>query len=271
MDKDIQSIKIGEIIKQKRGSALPRFAVRLIEKLIHQDEINHILSSFGHLKGLEFVKALMKYFDVHSDWVNPENLPESGRCIFVCNHPLGAYDGITISHLVGSRYKDVRYVVNDLLYHLEPLRPIFIPVNKFGRQSRESVKMLEDALRSDIPLVSFPAGICSRKIDGKIQDLPWAKSFVRQAVEYNRPVVPLFFDGKNSQFFYNLECLRKRLGIKFNIGTVLLPKEMFGVKHKKFDVYVGKPILPEELSSYGDTPGEIAEALRKLVYTLKKN
>lgn len=270
MQEDIQSIQIGEIIKQKSGKAAPRMVVRLLEKLIHQDEINHILSAYGHLSGLDFVQALMNYFDVKSEWVYPDNLPESGRCIFVCNHPLGAYDGITISHLVGSHYGDVRYVVNDLLYHLRPLRPIFIPVNKFGRQSRESVRMLDQTLQSDIPLVSFPAGICSRKIDGKIQDLPWAKSFVQQAIEYDRPIVPLFFDGKNSNLFYSLEVVRKRLGIRWNLGMALLPHEMFGVKHKRFDVYVGHPISPEQLSNYGDSPKEIAEAIRKLVYTLKK-
>ncbi|MFC4666801.1 1-acyl-sn-glycerol-3-phosphate acyltransferase [Falsiporphyromonas endometrii] len=270
MKEDVQSIHIGEIIRQKSGKTAPRVVVRLLEKLIHQDEINYILSNYGHLSGLAFVKALMSYFDVRSEWINPQNLPDSGRCIFVCNHPLGAYDGITISHLVGTHYGDVRYVVNDLLYNLEPLRPIFIPVNKFGRQSKDSVRMLDQTLQSNIPLVSFPAGICSRKIDGKIQDLPWAKSFVKQAIEYDRPIVPLFFDGKNSNLFYNIELVRKWFGIKLNVGMALLPHEMFGVKHKRFDVYVGKPIMPCEIDSYGKTPKEIAQAIRKLVYTLKK-
>ena len=268
--REIQTIDIGSVITAKSGKAWPRFVVRLIEKLIHQQEINRMLTTYGHLEGAEFMSALVEDFHVSISWANPQDLPETGRCIFVCNHPLGAFDGIGISHLIHKQYGEVRYIVNDLLYFLKPLRPIFLPVNKFGRQSRDLVEMLDEAMLSDRPIVSFPAGICSRWIDGKIQDLPWAKSFVQQSLRYNRPIVPLFFVGQNSKLFYRIERWRTRLGVKFNIGTALLPHEMFKVRGKSFRLLVGKAISPQELRRDPRPAIEIAQDLRRQVYQLGK-
>lgn len=265
-----QLVDIGAVIASKSGRPWPRPIVWTIERLIHQNEINTILSRYGHLRGAAFMAALVDYFSVSVSWHNPADLPQSSRCIFVCNHPLGAFDGICISHLIHNRYGNVRYIVNDLLYHLEPLRPIFLPVNKFGRQARESVEMLDEAMQSDLPVVTFPAGICSRLIDGRIQDLPWAKSFVQQSIRYNRPIVPLFFSGRNSRSFYRIERWRKALGIRFNLGTALLPHEMFGVRGKSFEIFVGKPITPEELSRDKRPAIEIAQDIRRRVYMLDR-
>ena len=264
-----QHIHIGEIIQRLSGRKLPQPLIRLLERLIHQDEINDILDRYGHLEGVDFMTALVGYFHVDIDWNGADRLPSDKRGLFVSNHPLGGLDGICLSHLIGSHYdSDVRYIVNDILFHLRPLRKIFVPVNTRGRQKRESIDRLQEALESDLPVITFPAGFCSRLIEGKVQDTPWKKSFVRQAYASKRDIVPLFFDGLNSKRFYRIERLRQLLGLKFNIGMALLPDEMFRSKGRRFRVFTGRPIPWQSLAPAPRDTAEQALHIRSLVYDL---
>lgn len=267
-----QQIHIGKIIEKKRGHALPRPITRILEKLIHEKELNYILDRYGHLEGVDFMTALVeKHFKVKIQWEREELLPDNGRCLFVSNHPLGGLDGICLSHLIGQHYQsEVRYIVNDILFNLKPLRKIFVPVNTRGKQKRENINQLYEAFQSNFPVITFPAGFCSRLIDGNIQDTPWKKSFVQLAHKYERDIVPLFFDGLNSKRFYKIEQIRKKLGIKFNIGTALLPDEMFRSKGQSFRVFVGEPIPWQTLSPEDKGVNHVAR-IRSSVYALKPN
>ena len=94
------AINIGRVLREKAGKHLPRPVVAFLERLIHQREINDILYRYGHLAGKDFLEALVKEFQLDIDWVHAERLPESGRCIFVSNHPLGGLDGISLSYML---------------------------------------------------------------------------------------------------------------------------------------------------------------------------
>ena len=170
------AIHVGEVIEEKVHRRLPTPILRTLERVIHQREINDILYRYSHLEGMDFLEALVGEFRLDLDWVHPERLPEHGRCIFASNHPLGGMDGIAISYMLGHRYGDVRYMVNDMLYHLKPLQPVFLPLNKHGAQGKEAVALLQEAMQSEVPIGTFPAGFCSRVYDGKIQDQIWRKT-----------------------------------------------------------------------------------------------
>ncbi len=89
---------------------------------------------------------------------------------------LGGLDGICLSAVIGEKFdKKIKYVVNDVLYFIKNLQPIFLPVNKYGKQSKESTATINDAYNSDDQIITFPAGLCSRKEKGKIIDLPGRK------------------------------------------------------------------------------------------------
>ena len=113
----------------------------------------------------------------------------------------------------------------------------------------------------------FPAGLCSRKINGVIRDLPWKKTFISKSVETHRDVVPIHFSGQNSNFFYNLANVCKALGIKFNIAMLFLVDEMYKNVHKSFDVHIGKPI-PWETFDKSRTPAQWAQYVQDIVYQL---
>ncbi len=265
-----QTIDIGQVVAKKFKKQLPRFVVRALEKLIRQDEINDFLMKYGHLDGVNFAHQLVNRFQIKLDLLHEDRLPNNPRALFICNHPLGAMDGICLASIISKHYgTSVRYIVNDMLLFLKPLRDIFVPVNTLSGQSRESVLKINEALATDFPVLTFPAGMCSRKINGEITDLPWKKSFVNQAIRSRRDIVPLYFHGYNSSFFYNIEKFRKAIGINFNIGTALLPREMFATQDKHFTIVVGDPVSYQQLKESNQSADELAQLLRNKVYNLR--
>ena len=222
--------------------AIPRFVVRYLKRIIHQDEINKFLDEHGDKQGVEFITEILKMMNVTYTVEGLENIDHSGRYLFASNHPLGGLDGIILIHSLGQKFPEVKFPVNDLLMHITQLHTVFIPVNKHGAQSSQNARMLEDAYASSTQILYFPAGLCSRKQNGKIEDLEWKKSFITKAIQHQRNIVPVFFSGKNSRFFYNLAKFRKSLGIKANIEMLYLVDEMFKQKGKSITVRIGKPI-----------------------------
>ena len=271
-DKTNLRVDVRSVIKSKNPDLLryiPGFIINWVERLICQDEINNILDKYGNLKGVPFATATLRELNATYSVSGIDKIANNGRYIIVSNHPLGGFDGMILMDIFGNYYNNkIRFVVNDLLSAVEPLKPIFLPVNKFGKQSVEIAEKIHQEYASDNQIITFPAGLCSRLINGRIIDLEWKKSFVNQAIKYKRDIIPIYFDGKNSNFFYRFANIRKKLGIKFNYELILLPREMFKQRGGKFNIYIGDPIHCEELAHNG-TPAEWTAKIRKTVYSLK--
>lgn len=266
-------LDVGELVKSKLprySKYIPNFVINGLAKIVCQDELNEILKEHGHKEGVEFAQGVIDYLNVSITVEGAENLPEpgSGRFIFVSNHPLGGLDGLAIITLMGNRYNgNIKFLVNDLLMAVKPLRCLFLPINKFGQQSRNAASQIDESYSSDCQMLTFPAGLCSRlHDDGTISDLAWQKSFVAKAVEYGRDVVPMYFEGQNSSFFYRLARIRKRLKLKFNIEMMFLPREMVKSRGKHFVLKVGSPI-PHSTLNTGSLVKEAAR-IRELTYGL---
>ena len=269
-----KTIDVRQILRGKMGAKakyVPGFIVKWLERILHQDEVNEFLWDNRDRTGVEWLESCLKYLDTTLDIVGEENLPpkDDGRLYtFVSNHPLGGQDGVALGAILGRHYGgNFRYLVNDLLMNLPGLAPLCIPINKTGRQSRNFPAMVEAGFRGDNHILMFPAGICSRRIDGTIHDLPWKKTFISKSVETHRDVVPIHFGGRNSDFFYNLADTCKRLGIKFNIAMLYLADEMYKNRHKTFRVAIGKPI-PWQTFDKSKTPMEWAKYVQDIVYKL---
>jgi len=174
MENEQLLIDIEKIIKSKSpflAKILPKFVIRYIKRIIHVDEVNNILTNYGHEKGVDFVNATLNDLNVSYTIKGIENIDNSldSRFIFASNHPLGALDGLVLMSAIGKHFNNnVKFVVNDILMNLKPLEPIFVPVNKHGRQTVDYMKQTNDAYSSDSQILYFPAGLCSRKIKGKI-------------------------------------------------------------------------------------------------------
>ncbi len=259
--------------KSKRlAKFAPKFLINWLKRTIHQDELNYLLSKYAHCQGVEFSKNSLADYNIKCNikYVNKDSISKQGRYIFVSNHPLGGLDGVTLIAHFGELFGNIKFVVNDLLMHLPVYKDIFVPVNKLGSMSKEYAELINKAYSSDAQILYFPAGLCSRLIDGKVQDLDWKPNFIKQAKKYNRQIVPIHFSGRNSNFFYRLAKIRKFLGIKFNIEMLFLPDEMFRQKNATFDVIVGEPIKVEMLDNTKSLK-ELSAWVREKCYSLKKN
>lgn len=253
----------------RKGKLIPHFAVLPFEKLVHQDELNGLLAALYPRRGEDFCRGVLDELDIKVSVGNPDNLPADGRAIFVCNHPLGGVDGMSVIAFLNSYYGcRIGVVVNDLLTAIEPLSDIFLPVNKFGGQHRECVHAMEEALEGDDPILFFPAGLVSRmRRDGSIHDLEWKKSFITKAIQYHRPLVPLYFDGRNTDFFYRAGYWRRRLRMRTNFEQLLLPREVFLSRGSSYRIIVGKPVPWQSLRG-GTHAGAEAVDLCNRVYCL---
>ncbi len=268
-------INVGEVLRQRiprYWRFIPRGLVRWLERTVCQDELNRLLRDNFPRRDADFCRGVLDDLGVTVNFHNLDNLPpkEQTRVLFVSNHPLGGLDGMALIDFVRTYYGVApRFIVNDLLNAVEPLSDTFIPVNKHGAQSREAILRLDDAFASDAPLLMFPAGLVSRRgKKGVVADLEWQKMFVAKARQYGRDIIPLHFYGENSSFFYKFAKFRRRIGLKFNIEMIYLPREVFRSKGKTFDVVVGKPIPHASLDDM--LPARKAQQIRQMVYDLEK-
>ena len=268
---EVLQIDIEKILAAKAGKKaryVPGFLVSYLKKIVHQDEVNAFLRDNNDKRGLDFVNSFMEYFNNTFEVNGLENLPKEGLCTFVSNHPLGAQDGLGLACLLGPHYQGrIKFLVNDLLMNIPHLAEFWVPINKTGRQARNFPQQVNAAFESDNHIVMFPAGLCSRKTKGVVRDLEWKKTFITKSVQAKRDVVPIHFEGENSEFFYRLANINRMLGIKFNIAMLYLSDEMFKNRDKKFKVTIGKPI-PWQTFDKSKTPTEWAQYVKEIVYTL---
>lgn len=273
MNQEPQILDLDKVLKEKAPkiyNKIPRFVINYLKRKIHLNELNEILTIYADKQGVDFMEAVVGYFNLELNVFGEENIRKDARYIFVSNHPLGGLDGICLSAIIGRRFDNkIKYVVNDVLYFIKNLQSIFLPVNKYGRQSKLATTTLNEAYNSTDQIVTFPAGLCSRRVKGKVVDLDWQKNFILKAIESKRDVVPVYFEGENSKFFYRFANLRKRLGIRFNIELILLPDEMFKNKNQRFSVIFGEPIPYTHFDS-SKSPSEWAEYVKEKSYNLEK-
>jgi len=268
--KSFQPIDIRNVVRGKNpkiAKKIPGFVYNYFSKILHLKEWNEFLKLHGDLTGAEFVDAFLKSHNIQYEFIGTENIPGDQKFIFVSNHPLGGADGGIILKFMNENLGVSKCLTNDFLMELTPLSNWFIPINKLGGQSRNSIDRIEQLYLSDDQILIFPAGLCSRKIKGKIVDLQWQKHFIQKAVQYKIDIIPIFFEGRNSNFFYNLANIRKFLKIKFNIEMIYLVDELFKHENHTFKIYFGKPI-PYTTFDHFKKPIDWAKEVKRIAYQI---
>jgi 1-acyl-sn-glycerol-3-phosphate acyltransferase len=270
-DNSLFLIDIEEILRTKAPryyKYIPKFFISYLKKIIHQKEINTFLHNAKDRTGVDFLQAVLDFLDTKIEIRGNENLPDRGLYTFVSNHPLGGQDGVALGYILGRRYNGkIKYIVNDLLMSLHGLAPLCIPINKTGKQAKDFPIAVEKGFQSDDQLIMFPAGICSRRHKGIIKDPEWKKTFIVKSVQTQRDIIPVYFSGHNSNFFYHLANVTKALGVKLNIAMLYLSDEMFKNRHKTFIITFGKPI-PWQTFNKSKTPIQWAQYVKDIVYNL---
>jgi len=262
-------IDVKEVFRKKNPALVkitPEFVFSFMKRLIHEDEVNRIIYDYRDRYGLDFVRSILEDMKVTYSMEGIENVPVNGRYIFASNHPLGGFDGLTLMDAIGTVFPDIRFIVNDILLNLKNFEPVFVPVNKHGRQSSDYARKIEETYQSDAQVLYFPAGLCSRKINGQITDPKWNKNFIQKAIQYERDVIPVFFEGRNSNFFYNLANFRKKLKIKANLEMIFLVNEFFKQKGRHLQLKFGEPV---SYATFDKDYNRWADFIREKVYSMQ--
>lgn len=269
-NRELVQVNVEKIVASKSGKFahyIPKFVINYLRKIVHEDEINDVLQrSYNKYYGSDFADFLLEDFGVTYTIKHEERIPQTGKLIVVSNHPLGGFDGIVLISIISKYLKNIKFPVNDLLMHIPNLQSLFVPINKTGNNNINLAKSFEEIFNKEHTILYFPSGLCSRKINGKIVDLPWKKTFVSKAKQYGYDILPLRFEGRNSNFFYNLANIRKKIGIKFNIEMLYLADEFFKQKNAHFNIIVGNVIANKHLYESDDL--KMANKIRELVYQL---
>ena len=267
-------INVDELLRTKAPKAyrfIPRFMINYVKRTVHEDELNKFLNEHEDTRGIAFVDAALEGMGVKVLIEGIENIPKQGGYIFAANHPLGGLDGLAIISSIAKVRTDIKFFVNELLLAIKHLDTILVPVNINGNSTRPMLELVDSVYRSDYAIPIFPAGLVSRRqADKTIKDLRWKKSFITKAKYYQKDIIPIWVEGRNSNFFYNFARWRKRLGIKVNIEMFFLPDEMFSQKNKRIVVYFGKPV-PFTIFMESANDARMAVMFQDELYRKKEN
>jgi len=268
-----QEIDVGKVLKDKNPRLYrfaPKFFIKKLKSLVHEEEINEILSKLENKEGLEFIKDALALLNINSQSSGFEKIPKKEGIIIVANHPLGGLDGVALIKEIGKHRTDIQFLVNDILTKIDAFKTLFVPVNKHGVNSRENLNRIDELYQSDKCIVLFPAGMVSRKEKKIIKDLDWKKSFITKVKKHNKPIYPIFISGKNSKRFYRTANIRKNIGLKTNLEMMLLADEMFKQSGSTITFTMGNPIQPNTFTK-DKTNHEWAQLIKKHVYQLEIN
>ncbi len=267
---DLQGVlraKLGE----RRMRLIPRWLIGALERMLCVPQMNDLLRATYPAVGGDFARRVLEELEIDVEVQGREILPPrtQRRVMLVSNHPLGGVEGMALIQLMSEHFGGRVYVmVNDILMAIEPLREVFLPINKHGQQAGDTVRRVDEVMASDNPVLIFPAGLVSRLQPGiGIHDLPWRPTFVNQALRSGRSIVPVFCGGRNSMFFYRIARLREKAGLRLNLVIMRLPREVFRQQGRKLSVVVGETIEPGRLSG-GVSARETAAKICDTVYRL---
>lgn len=265
------TISIDELLREyhpRLGRILPRSLKERLERALYIDRINGYIIRNHNRTTIDFLGRFLRAMGVTCRVEGIENLDPKGRYTIVANHPLGGLDGVVLAWTVMARMGSVKIVVNDLLMAIKPLQHLWLPVSRNGRQNSTSAHNMEEAMRSDVPIVTFPAGRCSRRRRGEILDSEWHPSFIRRSILHQREVVPVYIEGRLSDRFYRVAHIRRMTGLKTNLEMYMLPSEMYRSQGSEIAVRIGRPIPVEEIACTESTI-EACERVRECVYSMR--
>ncbi|MBO4537087.1 MAG: lysophospholipid acyltransferase family protein [Bacteroidales bacterium] len=244
------------------------------------NKVNKANDRCKQYKGPEFSEHILKEAGV-SYSLKPQQydyIPQDGPFIVVSNHPIGSADGMILNAVIGTMRTDFKIMANFVLSLIPSLKESFFSVNPFtegalsGRSSSlAGIRQAMEHLSAGGALGLFPAGEVStyQRPDRRtalskhtIEDIPWPESIVKLIRNANVPVVPVYFEAKNSKWFHFVGRIHPML------RTLNLPNELFNKKGQTIPMRIGKPIMPNELAEYPEI-SQLGGYLRSRVYAME--
>ena len=253
-----------------------RLTSGILYHILGLDSLNGYYGDVSGLYGPTFSEGVLKEMGIKYEALPEQEgyIPAEGGFITVSNHPFGGAEGLILNAIVGSKRSDFKILTTFLLAKIRNLAYWFIPVDNFstgGTKSISGIREALDHLASGHPLGLFPAGEVSTwqkkgqrtAISGKrvVEDKPWADNIIKIIKNSGLPVVPVYFDGANSNRFHTLGRIHPML------RTVRLARELMNKKGTTVKVRIGKPVSPEDIANLEIK--ELGKYLRNRCYALE--
>lgn len=173
------------------------------------------------------------------------NIPDSGRCIVVSNHPTGISDGVALYDALRPVRPDVCFFANADAHRVSPgFHDNLIPVEwvldkRTAAKTRDTLRAAIKALQDERPLAIFPAGRLARKNNGRLVDPEWSNTCTSLARKHNAPVLPVHMAGPWSFWFHFFNEFSKEL------RDITLFHEMLNKRGRTFELIIG-PLIPAD-------------------------
>ena len=203
---------------------------------------------------------------------SPDQIPTKGSLLVVANHPYGVLDGMALCGVVAQRRRDFKIMINHVLARIPEMHPHVLPINFDDTQAaREtnlaSRKQAEDYLKAGGAVLIFPAGGISTTqsvFQTKAEDAPWGSLTGKLVNKTQADVLPIYFDGQNSQLFQKASHMTPA------IRWALMYHEVYRRKNTRLDMVIGEPISYAELKPHMP-PKNLATYLRAQTFNLAQN
>lgn len=248
--------------KRSRSGKVPKLLLWYLRRLFHEDFLNRFFEKDYY--GLEFCDKALEYLNITLHVKG--TIPNGGPYTFVSNHPLGGADGLALLSVIGQK-GDIKLLGNDFLTNIDGLKPMIVPVNKIGIQSRQLKQGIDSAYSGSTHILDFPAGQVSRRNHGIIMDRRWSKTFLVKSIENHRDIVPIHFYGTNSRHFYRMGRIQQLLKLKFPLAMIYLPDELYRSQGKTYRIVIGKPIPWSLFDKHGNIQEQV-EKIKQTTYAL---
>jgi putative hemolysin len=198
-----------------------------------------------------------------------ENIPTTGPCVLVANHPYGILDGLMMGKILAARRAEYRILANQVFRQATDIEKFILPVS-FG-ETKEATKANLDTRREALRFLSgggamgvFPGGTVStgQRPFSAPMDPFWRSFTAKMIVKSEATVVPVFFEGANSRLFQVASHIHATLRV------ALLINEFRARTDEPVRVVIGKPIPRAQIDVHSGDARALMDFLRAETYKL---
>lgn len=267
--KHIIDILIVERAPRLAASPFWRLLKPALDQMLNYNKAVVMADMIAPLSGQLALEAISCLLSVKTTINGAQNIPTTGRCIIIANHPTGIADGIAAWDAIKAIRPDLMFYANADAHRVcagfgDVLIPVEWELHKRTREkTRETLLQTGAAMAAERALFIFPAGKLARRKNGVLTEPEWMNSAVALARKNNAPIVPIHLSGPNSFWFHFFDRFSGEL------RDITLFKELLNKRHQKFELVVGPLIKPEQL--YGDATFVTAQLKNYVTDILARN
>lgn len=245
---------------------------RPLSRLLCLKRINSLYEAVHDLNGeRNFVDKVLEHVNVDVELAEEmiRNIPTSGPCVVVANHPFGIVDGLVFLKALRAARPDSLILANHMLAMIPEMREFMIEVDPFGTSdsTTRNISGLKSALRwlkQGHLLGVFPAGeVASLRVKKRmVRDPQWSSTVAGIVRRAKCPVVPLFIKGRHGVLFNALGLVHPRL------RTMMIPRVNLKAGNRTVEVRIGHAVPPKKIATF-DNDRELIDYLRFRTYVLR--